>query len=280
LFINYNGKILPADQPIFKVENRGFRYGDGLFETIRIFDGKLPYWSLHWERLVAGAKYLKFQKLKDCHFYRNEIQRLCSAKGNWRIRLSLFRRGGGLYTPLDFETDFLIEAVLLETSQFELNKQGLKIDLCDTITIPRHPLSNFKTINSLPYVLASIFKKEQKLDDCILFNDKGHLVEASSSNIFILKKNKLLTPPLSSGCKDGTLRKIILTLAPMLDLKVIEKRLTTKDSKKVDEVWLTNAIQGLKWVEHFHKKSLVNSVAKSMIEHLNNNLTLRMVNNP
>jgi branched-subunit amino acid aminotransferase/4-amino-4-deoxychorismate lyase len=269
VFINHNGKILPADQAIFGTENRAFRYGDGLFETIRMFEGKLPFWSYHWERLFAGAQYLKFQKLKDASFYKNEIQKLCSEKGNWRIRFSLFRKDGGLYTPLDFETDFLIETSPLETNHFELNTQGLKVDLCDTLTIPRHPLSNFKTINSLPYVLAGIYKKEKELDDCILLNDKGKLVEASSSNIFILKNKKLFTPPLSSGCKDGTMRKVIMGLAPELDLEVLEKNLSPKKLIKADEIWLTNAVQGLKWVAYFQDKKMTNSFAIRIIKRLN-----------
>ena len=266
MLINYNGDLLPVDHAFLDSQNRAFRYGDGLFETIRMFDGSLPFWPQHWDRLSKGAQFLKFKNLKDPAFYKKEIQKLCHAKGNWRIRLSIFRKDGGLYTPSSFETDFLIEANPLESQTFELNKEGLHIDLCDSITIPKHPLSNLKTINSLPYVIAGIYKKEKQLDDCLLLNDKGKIVEASSSNIFIVKKGTLRTPPLSTGCKDGTLRRILIELSSKIGLQISQKSFKPKRLLEAEEIWLSNAITGILWVGRYRGKTFDNTFAKKMLE--------------
>ena len=269
MFINYNSKILPANQPIFSNENRAFRYGDGLFETIRMFDGQLPFWPNHWDRLLAGAQYLKFHKLHTSDFYKNEILKLCGTSGNRRIRLSLFRKEGGLYTPTDFETNFLIEASPLKSNLFELNTEGLSIGICDDATILRHPLSNLKTSNGLPYVLAAICKQENQWDDCILLNEAGRVAEASSSNIIIIKNNELLTPPLTSGCKDGTMRKLILQLAREHNFIISEMPIEQIALLKVKEIWLTNAIQGIQWVSRFQENLYGNEMAVKITALLN-----------
>lgn len=267
--VNHNGIIQDAEHVHLGIQNRSFRYGDALFETLRMFDGQLPFWESHWDRLHSGAQYLRFQHLNDSFFYKNEIHRLCESGGNWRIRLSLYRKDGGLYTPDQMETAFLIEATPINDSQFVLNKKGLKTDICDTVHVPSHPLSNLKTSNSLIYVLASIFKKEKQLDDCLLLNEVKAIVEASSSNIFFIRKNLLYTPPLSSGCIDGTMRRIILRQAPQLNLIPQEQYLASGDIANVDEIWLTNATQGIRWVGSLQDHSYKNEKAKEAVVILN-----------
>ncbi len=270
--VNYNGKLQLAKNTSLGIENRALRYGDGLFETIRMFEGNLPFWDLHWQRLQAGINYLGFQIAGDSLFYKKEIHKLCGHQANWRIRFSLFRKGGGLYTPVKNETVFLIEAGPLDQSHFVLNEKGLQIDICTKVTLPRHPLSNLKTNNSLVYVLASIFKTEQELDDSILLNDKMEIAEASSSNLFIVKDQKLISPPLSSGCKDGTMRRIILQFAKSVELISSEEVIYTEMLKEADEIWLTNAIQGIKWVSDFKTHSYNAQKAAQMLRFLNKHI--------
>jgi len=269
LRINYNSKIIKQSNFALELENRAFRYGDGLFESIRMFDGKLPFWKYHWKRLSKGIQYLKFEKTEFPDFYFKEINKLCGDKGNWRIRLSLFRKDGGFYAPKTSKTNFLIEALPLDSNEFTLNKKGLNIDICDAVTLPIHPVFQLKTNNSLPYVIASIFIKKSLLDDCILLNQKGQIAEASSSNIFILKNKILHAPKLNSGCKDGTMRKVIFKLAPDLNLEIKKKNFLPADLKGADEIWLSNATQGIRWVGNFQGTKFQNEVASKMIKSLN-----------
>lgn len=270
--VNHNGTVHNSDAVGLTSDNRAFRYGDALFETLRVFDGKIVFWKAHWERLLAGAQFMRYEQLQSENFYKNEIQKLCRMEGNWRVRLTIFRSGGGLYTPQSNKTEFLIESSALEQHQFQLNEAGLNIDICDTVALPSSVAFNWKTANSLFYILAGIYKQDQHLDDCLLLNDKGNIAEASSSNIFTLEGNELRTPPLRSGCKAGTFRSLLLQHAQALGLSIKEKKVKEKHLFEADEIWLTNAIQGLRWVGQFREQKYTNAMAKKMIELLNQKL--------
>jgi branched-chain amino acid aminotransferase len=261
MLVNFNGTLLPADQPIFGVENRAFRYGDGLFESIRVFDGKTPFLERHWQRLAAGLALLRLAVPGhfSLDFFENEIAKLTERAGNWRIRLTVWRNGGGLYTPEGNLPEFLIQATPLPTSRFELNEQGLTIGLFQTVRLTITPSQNLvipqgnlvtacKTTSALPFVLASIFKKEKQLDDCLVLNTAGRLACASSANIFLVKNGKLYTPPLSEGCIAGTMRAEVISLAKSLKINVVEKKIHPASVDDFDAFFLTNAMQGIRWV--------------------------------
>jgi len=268
--INLNGEIIGAKKKLFDSSNRAFLYGDALFETIRMFDGKLPFLHQHIKRLRYGLAIFKYKvpKKYNANYFQKEIKKISS--GNARIRLTVFRSSGGLYTPQDFKPQFLITATPLKKSKFLLNKKGLDIGLFDQMKLSCTEMANLKTTNSLPYILAGIYKKEQNLSDCILLNQKGRIAEASSSNIFLVNKNKIITPSLSEGCISGTLRQSLLDLAKVNKLKIQEIPVTLSALQQADEVWLTNAIQGIRWVKSFDNKYFyTNTKAKTLLQKLN-----------
>lgn len=276
MIVNYNGAVLPDTQPIFKAGNRAFRYGDGLFESIRVFDGKMPFFERHWQRLSAGLAFLKFD-IPDFYapfFFKNEIEKLTQNQGNWRIRLTVWRSGEGLYTPETNLPVFLVEATPLPSNIFELNENGLKVGIFHQVQLPLQPLQNSKTISSLSYVLASIFKKENCLDDCFLLNTNGRLACGSSSNIFLVINGELLTPPLSEGCVAGTMRATLLDVASQLGIKAQELPLTFDLMDEMDEIFLTNAIQGIRWVRQVEgiSKQFSNELATGLVKALNQRL--------
>ncbi|MEM6964837.1 MAG: aminotransferase class IV [Bacteroidota bacterium] len=246
--INLNGKLIPHNQPIFSASNRAFLYGDALFETIRMFDGKLSFLEDHVNRLLRGLDFFhyKIPKKYTTKFFQKEIKKI--ADGNARIRLTVFRTDGGLYTPKNNKPQFLISASPLPDATFQLHTKGLEMGIFRGVSLARQPISNHKTCNSLPYIRAAIFKKEQNLNDVFLLNDKGRIAEASSSNVFIFKKNQLITPSLSEGCITGTMRLQIIRIAQQLGIKVLEKKVTLATLEASDEIWLTNSIQGIRWV--------------------------------
>lgn len=282
--INYNGEILPEDQPIFTAGNRSFRYGDGLFESIRAFDGQMPFFHLHWQRLTAGMDCLKLERPSHFTpaFFENEIAKLTNHSGNWRIRLTLWRSGGGLYTPETNRPHFLIEANPLPTSHFVLNETGLNIGMAPSAHLPTaHPqilkssnpqiLTSFKLTSSLPFVLAAQHKQAFGLDDCLLRNTAGRLACATSANIFWVKNGQLHTPPLSEGCVAGTLRATVLSIAKTMKIKAVEKRLRLDALATAEEVFLTNAVQGIRWVRQVQgmEGMFENGLTKKLFEALN-----------
>src|SRR5690606_30964422 len=131
---------------------------------------------------------------------------------------------------------------------FELNSQGWKIDIYDELRIQYNQFSALKTLNALPYVMAGIYKNEQQLDEVLLLNSQGQICEGSSSNVFLIADNTLLTPPLSHGCVEGVMRKNILQIAGKMQLRVVENAVGPKEMQVAEEVFFTNAIQGIRWV--------------------------------
>ena len=268
--LNFNGEIYASQKKIFDTSNRAFLYGDALFETIRMFEGELPFLDKHISRLQKGLTFFKYKipKNYNVNFFQKEIKKI--AKGNARIRLTVFRNSGGLYTPQKLSPQFLITTSPLKQAEFHLNKKGLNIGLFDDFQLPCTPYSNLKTTNSLPYIMAGIFKKEQNLSDCILLNEKGRIAEASSSNILLLKNNEIITPSLSEGCISGTLRQTLLQIAKIEKLKIHEIPVTLSSLKQADEILLTNAIQGIRWVKSFNNEYFYTNIkAKTLLLKLN-----------
>ena len=263
--------MINAEKAIFRTTNRVFRYGDGLFETIRVFEGNIPFLSDHFARLNKGMKFLKFKIPENFtfSFFKNEINKLTKEEGNWRIRLTVFRSNGGFYTPTNNTSRFVIEARSLESEKFQLNEKGKIMGIFDQFKLSSNELANLKTCNGIPYILASIYAKENKFDDCFLINERESIAEATSSNVFILKKDKILTPSLSSACIEGVMRNAVIKLASNLQFKVEEREITKDDLKEADEIWLTNSIQGIQYVSEFEGVHFENNIAKKFVKHFN-----------
>ena len=262
-YINFNGKLFHSDKPVLKTNNRAFCYGDGLFETMRFHENKILLINDHMDRLFRGMKCLKMEipkKISAFYIQKQvaQIVRKNGIEGDARIRLQVFRNEGGYYSPTDNTTGFVISAEKLNSDNHTKQKRGLIVDLFSEITKPKSPLSNFKTSNSIIYVLAAIFAKEKKIDDCIILNTEGNVTDSISSNVFIIKKDTLITPPLSDGCMDGVMRKNILKACKGKKIKTSEKSIRIEDLLNADEVFLSNAIDGIRCVKQFRKKIYVN----------------------
>ncbi len=250
--VNFNGQIVPSEQPIFTGVNRAFRYGDGMFESIRVFDGKMLFFEYHFRRLQKGMAALKINMPSEYTsvFFRNEILKTIENNKikNHRVRLTVFRSGNGLYTPQNNAPAFYIEAQIMPSNKFEWNEKGLEIGLFDEIKINPSPVSFFKSCNALPYVMANIYKKEKGWDDVILMNHQENIVCGGSSNVFFVKNGVLLSPPISDGCVAGTMREVVFELANKLKIETKECSFPVDELATADEIFLTNAIQGIRWV--------------------------------
>lgn len=281
--INFNGKLIAAGQEVTVVPNRAFRYGDGLFESVRVFDdGKMPMLGRHWQRLKSGMEVLKFDIPPhfSAGFFEEEINRLTHGSGCLRVRLSVFRTGGGLYAPETNIPSFLIEADILSSPAFTLNKKGLSIGIFEEVPVPAFPASrlqpwNFKTLNALPFVLAAIYRQEKGWDDCLLLNTANRVACGNSSNLFLIKDGGLITPPLSEGCVAGTMRNMVKDIAMQEGLEYLEAPVSNLDLAAADEIMLTNAIQGIRWVQHVENvpvvygKKMIETVFQKLVRQLN-----------
>jgi branched-chain amino acid aminotransferase len=251
----WNGEWIPKNQ-LPDGLNRAFRYGDGLFESMRIKGAQVPFLKEHLNRLLAGILVLKMQAPKDFEdSISSQIQKVIEEENlnSAILRLWVYRSGEGKYSPTSNQLSFCLQAEKLEEEPMQLNSQGLKIEIAESIQLHPSPFSAFKTLNSLSYIRASIEKDERKFDDLILLDQKGNISEATASNLFLVKDKVVYTPPLSSACVSGVLRTILLE-DQSLPLPIKERELSTDDLMHADEVFLGNSIQGIKWVGSFRAK--------------------------
>jgi len=273
-YINFNGSILPADQLLFRANNRGFRYGDGLFESMRFLKGKLKFPEMHIDRIQKGMKLLKFDNcsLIDTWFIREKVEELLRRNktgADARIRLTVFRDSDGLYSPVSNKYGYLLEIQKLEESQYVLNKKGFIIDVFDEIPKPVNALSNLKTCNAMIYVLAGIFKNQNALDEVLIMNQRGFLCESVSSNVFVVYDRKLYTPALNEGCIAGVMRQVVIRLAKENNIELVEAQINPDILNEADEVFLTNAAKGIQWVMGYNNKRYFNEVSRFLNEKLN-----------
>ncbi|MBP3942728.1 aminotransferase class IV [Sphingobacteriaceae bacterium WQ 2009] len=271
--INFNGNLITEEQPFVSVENRAFRYGDGLFETMLWKDGDLRFLNFHVERLQKGMEMLHMDDINifDEFFIRTRAEELIR-KNNMlgqqvRVRLIVFRSGGGMYSPLTNKPSFVMHVSRME-SNLRDKKVGLIVDLYAEYRKPYSALAQIKSANALIYVMAGIYKKKFAYDDVLLLNQDGYLCESLNSNIFIYFEKNLYTPALSEGCIEGVMRRVVIDMARDEGIEVIEAQISKEIMKKADEIFCTNATQGVQWVMGYKQKRYFNKISRILQEKL------------
>ncbi len=264
--INYNGRYFEDSNSVLKSIDHSYRYGDGLFETIKVVDGNILYKEYHFERLYAGLKILKFD-MPPAFTIKNleaEIIELCM-KNNCekiaRVRLSVSRGNGGVY-DCDNKFSYLVECWPLERKA-NLNEDGLIIDVFPDARKSIDAFSNLKSANYLPYIMAAVWAKENKLDDALVLNHHNRICDATIANIFWIKNDNIFTPPLSEGGIAGVMRRIILER-----FQGKESLLTEDILLNSDEVFLTNVITRIRWVKQCRDKHYQNTVSEKIFNKL------------
>jgi len=267
--INFNGKYVNESTSILKSSNRAFKYGDGLFETIKVLNSKIIFLEDHYFRLMASMRMLRMEiPMKFTLEYFEEEVLNCAEKNkltNARVRFAVFRSDGGLYTPLENSISYLIEASDLSV----LLNANYKVDLYKDFYISSGFLSTLKTTNRILNVLASIYAKENDLNNCILINEKKHVVEAANGNVFIVKGNVIKTPLLSEGAIKGIARKKVIEMIHELEgLELIETEISPFELQKSEEVFITNAIVGIQPVSSYRKTTYNTTIGLMLREKL------------
>ncbi len=267
-----------ADHPVLKASNRAFRYGDALFETIRCIGTKPAYFKDHYQRILNGLSALKMniQSLPPLGVLEQQIGELIQKNrfyGDVRVRLTIYRADGGLYTPTDNKINYLIEASALSTNGYELNPKGLLVDIFEDEQKSMSRIGQFKTASSLLFVLAGLYKKEQGKDDVLITNLNNEIIEGLASNLFWIKGNVIYTPYRSAGCVDGIMRKQVIRILKENQIYIQEIGGTNYNSLvEADEIFLTNAIQGIQWVVGLKYKRFYCKKVKEINRLLNEDL--------
>jgi branched-chain amino acid aminotransferase len=267
-FINVNGKILEPGRAFIKPDNHSYRYGDGLFETMKVTRGRILLIDLHFDRLFRGVSLLKFPLpgFFTNKFIEKEILDLCqknNCKDSGRVRLSVSAGNGGLYDD-DEKFQYVIEGWPLGDTISNLNEKGFVIDVFPGARKACDSFSNLKSASHLPYVMAARFAKENRLNDCLLLNMYNRICDSTIANIFWVKDKKIFTPPISEGCIAGVMRKYLIERLSAKSYNLYEKICEIHDLENADEIFLTNAIQGIRWVEQFRDSTYTNTITKNI----------------
>lgn len=268
LFFTYNDKIYKDGTSVITPANRSLRYGDGLYETIKINKGIIQLSDYHFERLFSGMKTLHFEIPKNFTktYLKKKIIELSEKNMHdslVRVRLMVFRGNGGLYDAQNHLPNYIIQTWSIENSD-ELNSNGLTIDIYHDAKKSCDCFANLKSNNCLPYAMAALHAKKIKVNDCILLNSYDRICETTIANIFIIKDDIIYTPSLSEGCVAGVIRRFIIEKLKLSSFKVREKPILLEDMQNADEVFLTNAIKGLRWVKQFKGANYANNTVKKI----------------
>lgn len=239
-----NGRFMPEAQAVVPISDRGFLYGDGLFETLRVNNGRPLWWTPHVERLQRGATFLNLalpwppEKLRD--FAAKLIQQNALPESVLRITLT---RGNGSrgYSPKDANNPTL--AMTLHPLSVPLIAPRL---VTASLRVPANdPLASFKTGNKLLQVLARAEAEARGADEALLLNTEGNVAEAAASNLFWLENGAVCTPPVADGALAGVTQQIVLEICRARNIPAKKQCLKPEQLLLADGVFLTNSIAGI-----------------------------------
>ena len=257
------------DIPVLSTGSRGLRFGDGLFETIKSRNSQLEFLDEHLARLWKGMQVLQFNIPK--HFtpdrLQDEIENLLKKNGhikNARVRLTIFRGDGGLYDEIDHKPNYFIETWALADETGTWNCNGLVLGIYEDAKKSFDILSNLKNNNFLPYVMAALHAKKEKWNDAILLNTDGRLCDTTIANIFLIRDEVIYTPALTEACIAGIMRKHVINSLATAGYKLVEGQLSITDLQNADEVFLSNSIYNIRWVQRVADKQYACSLTQKI----------------
>ena len=271
--INFNGTLTNSTN-IELVNNRGFNYGDAIFETVKVFDSKVLFLEDHYFRLMASMRICRMEIAMNftMEYFEEQILLVSNALNltHARVRLTVYRNAAGKYYPEQNSTQFVAVAEPINEPMYLFSEKPFEVELFKDFFITKQLLSTLKTTNKMEVVLASIFAEENDYNTCLMLNNEKQVIEGVKGNLFMLKGNKLTTPPITDGCLNGVMRKQILAIAKKIeDLEVIEESISPFDLQKADELFLTNVISGIQPITKYRKKEFKTEFSGRLVNRLN-----------
>jgi branched-chain amino acid aminotransferase len=274
--VNINGNIIKKEDASISILNRGFNYGDAVFETIKVSHNKILFWEDHYFRLMASMRILRMEIPMNftLEFLQKQILDLVQSNNSStrtvRIKLIVFRNSNGFYLPDNNDVSYVISSKTLNEDFYHLHESNNVVDLYKDHYVSADLLSTLKTNNRIINVTGSIFAKENDLDNCLLLNTQKQVVEALNANLFLVKGNTIKTPPLSDGCIKGVMRKQIIDIIKLIpDFVFEEASISPFELQKADELFLTNVIIGIQPITKYRKKEFNTEVARNLLGKLN-----------
>jgi branched-chain amino acid aminotransferase len=247
MIVFLNGRLVPEKRATVSVFDRSFLYGDGLFETMRVFQGRLFRWRSHYARLRRGAKFLGIQipfgELDLLEHAEKLVRRNKMADGLLRLTLS---RGAGVrgYSPKGAKHPIVV--MTLHPAPGLSGRPPVWKVVTSAFRLPAgEALAQYKTCNKLPQILARAEAEAQGADEALLLNTEGQAVEGSTSNLFWITRGTINTTPLAGGVLAGVTRRIVMELCAELGVRVKEARITPAQLRRADGVFFSLSSWGI-----------------------------------
>ena len=239
-----NGKLVDREDAKITVFDHGLLYGDGVFEGIRVYNGRVFELDAHIKRLYESAKAIRLTIAMNQSELVGAVEETVEANSitDGYVRLVVTRGAGdlGLDPFICKSSCIIIIADKIRLFSEELYEKGMKV--ISATTVRNHPLAipaQAKTMNYLNNILAKIEALDNDVPEAIMYNHEGYVAEASSDNVLIVKDGVIYTPPAEAGALPGITRSIVIKLAKKENLQVVEKNLTRFDLYVCDEFFLT-----------------------------------------
>jgi aminodeoxychorismate lyase len=262
MMVFLNGEFVPKERAVISVFDRGFLYGDGLFEGIRVFNGKPFRWRQHLERFQHGANFLGIAMPLSAEAAGEFAKRLIAENQmpNSLLRLTLSRGIGQRgYSPKNAEQPTFVMATYPMAAVEPSNPPAWRV-FVSTFRLPAgEPLARFKNLNKLPQVLARAEADGEGADEALLLNSDGYVVEGSTSNLFWIRDETVCTSALPSGILPGVTRATVLELCEKAGIEVREGNITSAELNKMDGVFLSLSSSGIAEVASLNGKPLKRS---------------------
>lgn len=274
-FVSFDGDVISAGLVPVDFTSRAFRFGDSIFETIRVSRLKPLFLSKHISRLVLALEELKLESSvavnsEQVGYLIEKLLKSNRIFGSCRVRLTVFRDGSGGYCPEGRKGHVLLEAFPIDGNDFEVNSKALRVDIYPDMRKPLNRFAAFKSGNSLLYVMAALWAKENAFDDSIILNENGNVCEATSSNLFIYRKGMLITPSLDEGCVAGIMREVVTETAGASGITVCDDSyMTIHELSGAEEIFITNSIKGIQPVLAYKNKRFYSKVSRELTEKIN-----------
>ena len=277
--VNFNGNI-QENSSISIENNRGFLFGDSVFETIKVLDNKVLFLEDHYFRLMASMRICRMEIPMNftMEYFESQILNLIQSLNNsnsYRVRFTVYRDSEGFYLPKSRNVQFIVTASSLDSNLYVFGKEHYEVELYKDFYVSKQLLSTLKTNNKMLQITGSIFAEENGYANCLVLNDEKNVVEALQSNIFMKTGNVVSTPPVSDGCLNGIMRKQILEILKKIEgIEVKETSISPFDLQKADELFLTNVISGIQPVTKYRKKEYTTEFASDVLKRLNAKIRL------
>ncbi|MGH7994148.1 MAG: aminotransferase class IV [Limisphaerales bacterium] len=260
MLVFLNGQFVPEDQAVIPVNDRGFMYGDGLFETVRVANGRLFRLAQHLERLARGANFLKInlpftpKELQD--FAEQLIEKNQMPEAILRVTLT---RGPGErgYTP-KAEGRPTVVMTLHAAPYLEMPVQWSLVTSSFRV-LAADPLSSFKTLNKLTHVMARAEAAGQGANEALLINTNGEVAETASGNFFWVYHDKICTTPTGRGVLPGITRAVVLEICQALGLLTNKRVVKPEALKNSEGIFITQSAFGIIPVATFDGEPVASS---------------------